>query len=125
MKWHDGEPFTSADVEFTFQMIMDNNGVIAQELNTSVAEMSCPDENTFVMVLKAPNSPIVGTLAWYGNFIIPKHLYEGVEDWKTCAAATTTPVGTGAYKFVSYDRGVSVVLEKNPIITWVSLMLSA
>ena len=56
VKWHDGEPFTSADVEFTFQMIMDNNGVIAQELNTSVAEMSCPDENTFVMVLNAPNS---------------------------------------------------------------------
>lgn len=125
VKWHDGEPFTSADVELTFQMIMDNNGVIAQELNTAVAEMSCLDENTFVMVLKAPNSPILGTLAWYGNFIIPKHLYEGVEDWKTCAAATTTPVGTGAYKFVSYDRGVSVVLEKNPIITWVSLMLSA
>lgn len=71
MKWHDGEPFTSADVEFTFQMIMDNNGVIAQELNTSVAEMSCPDENTFVMVLNAPNSPILGTLAWYANFILP------------------------------------------------------
>lgn len=114
VKWHDGEPFTSADVEFTFQMIMDNNGVIAQELNTSVAEMSCPDENTFVMVLNAPNSPILGTLAWYANFILPKHLYEGVEDWKTCAAATTNPIGTGAYKFVSYDRGVSVVLEKNP-----------
>lgn len=66
------------------------------------------------MVLNAPNSPILGTLAWYANFILPKHLYEGVEDWKTCAAATTNPIGTGAYKFVSYDRGVSVVLEKNP-----------
>ena len=113
VKWHDGEPFTSADVQFTYQMIMDNSGVISQELNTSVAEMSCPDDDTFVMVLNAPNAPILGTLAWYGNFIIPKHLYEGVEDWKTCDAAMN-PVGTGAYKFVSYDRGVSVVLEKNP-----------
>lgn len=114
VKWHDGEPFTSADVEFTYRAIMEKGGVISQQLNTSVAEMSCPDENTFVMVLKAPNSPILGDLAWYGNFILPKHLYEGVEDWKTCEAATAHPVGTGAYKFVSYDRGVSIVLEKNP-----------
>lgn len=114
VKWHDGEAFTSEDVAFTYDMIMKNSGVISQELNNSVAEMSCPDENTFVMVLKAPNAPILGTLAWYGNFILPEHLYKDVEDWKTCAAATTNPVGTGAYKFVSYDRGISIVLEKNP-----------
>ncbi len=114
VKWHDGEAFSSADVEFTYKMIMENSGIISQELNNSVAEMSCPDDDTFVMTLKAPNAPILGTLAWYANFILPKHLYEGVEDWKTCEAATTNPVGTGAYKFVSYDRGVSIVLEKNP-----------
>ena len=114
VKWHDGEAFSSADVEFTYQMIMENSGIISQELNNSVAKMNCPDDDTFVMTLKAPNAPILGTLAWYANFILPKHLYEGVEDWKTCEAATTNPVGTGAYKFVSYDRGVSIVLEKNP-----------
>ena len=112
VKWHDGVPFTSEDCKFTFEMIMENKGVISQELNTFVSELSCPDENTFVMVLNAPNAPILGTLAWYGNFMIPKHLYEGVEDWKTCEAAQH-PIGTGAFKFVSYERGVSIVLEKN------------
>ena len=121
VKWHDGETFSSADVEFTYQMIMDNSGIISQELNNSVAEMSCPDDDTFVMTLKAPNAPILGTLAWYANFILPKHLYEGVEDWKACEAATTNPVGTGAYKFVSYDRGVSIVLERIPTIIWARL----
>lgn len=100
-------------MEFTFQMIMDNNGAIAQELNTSVAEMSCPDENTFVMVLNAPTRP--SWARWPG---IPTSSSPSTSmrcgGLKTCAAATTNPIGTGTYKFVSYDRGVSVVLEKNP-----------
>ena len=46
VKWHDGEPFTSADVEFTYRAIMEKGGVISQQLNTSVAEMSCPDHES-------------------------------------------------------------------------------
>ena len=42
VKWHDGEAFSSADVEFTYKMIMENSGIISQELNNSVAEHELP-----------------------------------------------------------------------------------
>lgn len=59
--------------------------------------------------LKQADATLLGTLAWYEHFIIPKNIYENVEDWSTCEAATSMPIGTGPYKFVSYQSGVSVV----------------
>ena len=96
-------------------MIMDNNGVIAQELNTSVARDEPPGREYLRHGAQRPQLAHPGHAGLVCQLHPPpEHLYEGVEDWKTCAAATTNPIGTGAYKFVSYDRGVSVVLEKNP-----------
>ena len=111
--WHDGEPFTSSDVQFTYEKIIEEGGYLAGDLST-IASMDCPDENTFVATLKEPSAPFLASLAWYCNSILPKHLYENEEDWLTCAAATTSPVGTGPFKFVEATSGVSITLEKNP-----------
>lgn len=113
VKWHDGEPFTAEDVQYTYQRIMDESGFIGGTLTNAVESMECPDDTTFVMTLKAPDATLLGTLAWYENAIIPKHIYEQEEDWLSCEAATGAPIGTGAFKFVEYKKGVSITLEKN------------
>lgn len=113
VKWHDGEPFTSADVKFTYEKIIEENGYLAGDLAV-VDTMECPDDNTFVITLKEPSAPFLSSLAWYNNSILPQHLFDTDEDWTTCAAATTAPVGTGPFKFVSEQSGVSITLEKNP-----------
>lgn len=117
IKWHDGEAFSSEDVKFTYEMIIANEGYLAKDLSI-VSSMECPDENTFVVTLKEASAPFLASLAWYCNSILPKHLYEGVEDWTTCEAATTNPIGTGPFKYVESKSGVSITLERNYDYFW-------
>ena len=104
VKWHDGVPFTSADVKYTYERIMSDNGFIGSTLANTLESIECPDDNTVVLKLKAADATLLGTLAWYENSIIPKHIYEKEADWTTCEAATTKPIGTGAFKFVDHKR---------------------
>lgn len=110
IKWHDGEPFSSADVKFTFDTIISQNGQLAGSL-ASVDEITAPDDNTVVFKLNKNDSSLLGYLSWDACYIIPKHIYEGT-DWGT-NPANQNPIGTGPFKFVSHEKGVSVTLERN------------
>ena len=99
VKWHDGEPFTSADVKWSLEKIAAEG-----YSSTSLANMTAcdtPDDNTVVLTLAQPDSSLIYNLAYYGMSILPKHLYDG-QDWLTCDAATVKPIGTGAYKFADH-----------------------
>lgn len=114
VKWHDGEPFTSADVKYTFERIMSDDGFNGATLSAALESIECPDDDTVVLTLKAADATLLGTLAWYECFIIPKHIYENEADWSSCEAAIRKPIGTGAFKFADYQQGSSITLEKNP-----------
>ena len=110
VKWHDGEPFTSADVKWSLEKIAAEG-----YSSTSLANMTAcdtPDDNTVVLTLAQPDSSLIYNLAYYGMSILPKHLYDG-QDWLTCDAATVKPIGTGAYKFADHQKSVSVTLTAN------------
>ncbi|MEA2661946.1 MAG: peptide/nickel transport system substrate-binding protein [Chloroflexota bacterium] len=113
VKWHDGKPFSSADVVYTFQTIIDKKYPLAQYL--AGATLSAPDANTVVIKLDKANTAFVPLLAqtsnWYGA-ILPKHIYENT-DWAT-NPANSNPVGTGPFQFVSWDRGSQITLKANP-----------
>ena len=110
VKWHDGEPFTSADVKWTYDTMLAENWSKADNIR-NIESIECPDDLTVAMTLKTPDVSIISKLSWYGTFILPKHLYEG-QDTATCEY-NMNPVGTGPYKFVEYNKGVSVTLEAN------------
>ncbi len=110
VKWHDGEPLTSADVKWTFDTIIKENGTARDHLQ-SVESIECPDESTVIFNLKRPDAPFLGFLAWYGTFVMPSHIYEGT-DWTT-NPANEKPIGTGPFKFVEWVRGDHVTLERN------------
>ena len=109
-KWHDGEPFSAEDVIWTLQKVQ-AEGVMGYAL-MGVTAMEAPDAHTVVLTLGAPDASLLYNLAYFGTYILPKHLYDG-QDWLTCEAATTSPVGTGPYKFVEHQRSVSLTLEAN------------
>jgi len=110
VKWHDGEDFTAEDVQFTFETIIEEKGQASGSL-TSVDEITAPDDNTVVFHLNKPDSSLLGNIAWYGTFIMPKHIYEGT-DW-TDNPANQDPVGTGPFTFVEHEKGVNVTIQKN------------
>lgn len=110
VKWHDGEPFTSADVKWTYDTAIAEKWSKADNLS-NIDSIECPDDNTVVMNLKTPDVSIIAKLAWYGTFIMPKHLYEGTDT--ATNPYNQNPVGTGPFKFVEYKAGQYVTLERN------------
>lgn len=110
VKWHDGKPFTSADVKWTLETIIKEKGVAYTNMK-AIDSVDTPNDYTVVVKLKEPSSPFLGFLAWYGTFIMPKHLYENT-DWLT-NPANEKPVGTGPFKFVEWKKGDHVTLEAN------------
>ena len=93
VKWHDGRPFTSADVKFTFERILDPEvGSWLKGFFENVSQVETPDDHTAVVRLRAP-SPTLLYNTWHG--ILPKHIWEK-EDFKksayNCSAGRHRPV---------------------------------
>jgi len=111
VKWHDGTEFTADDVVFTMNTIKEQAGTLSMNL-ANVTSVEAVDKYTVVFKSAVPDTALLYNLAWFGASIIPKHIYEGT-DWTT-NPANQQPIGTGPFKFKSYQTGVSIELEANP-----------
>lgn len=108
--WHDGQPFTSADVLFTYQVYINPKTPTSYaEAYRQVTSASAPDPLTFVVNYDKPYAP---ALASWGVSILPKHLLEGAEITKS--PLSRQPIGTGPYVFKEWIAGEKIVLEANP-----------
>jgi len=117
--WHDGTPFTSADVIATY------DGVLGEgSLNQYVASIEAvldsyeaPDDRTVILRSKTPVRTFLLDAA--SQSIVPAHIWGDVApaDWPTHPGATgqdpAQVVGTGPYKFVEWVPGDHVTLTKN------------
>ena len=117
VRWHDGAPFTSADVAFTWRAIMDpRNAVPNRHAYDRVERVETPDPYTVVFRLKEPFAPFVRSVFAEADTtyrILPHHLLDR-EGSLDRADFNTHPIGTGPYKFVRWDRAQSVSYEANP-----------
>jgi len=111
VRWHDGAPFTSADVAFTQRATMDPaNNVSVRQPNDRVVRLDTPDRYTVVVHLARPYAPFV--VEWNSVGILPAHLLAHLPDVNR-APFNAAPVGTGAFRFVRWERGRDVVLAAN------------
>jgi peptide/nickel transport system substrate-binding protein len=111
VKWHDGAPFTSADVMFTYRRMIDPKTPTAYgDAFKQVRHASAPDPFTFVVEYARPFAP---ALESWGMDILPKHLLEKYPDISK-SPLNMHPVGTGAYRFVEWRTGEKVVFDANP-----------
>ena len=102
--WSDGVEFTADDVVYTVQTLMGHPGMNwSAPLNVNVASVSAPDRDTVVFKLKAPNSRFhtLFTVRWNALWIMPKHVFEKVDDPLTYA--NNPPVALSAYVLKSFD----------------------
>lgn len=107
--WHDGETFTSADVKFTLEAIMDpaNASEIASNYE-EITSIQTPDDYTVTITMSAPN---VAMLDYLTVGILPEHLLAG-KDLAT-DEFNRHPIGTGPYRLEAWDEGQSITLVKN------------
>ncbi|CAH2599950.1 ABC transporter substrate-binding protein [Rhodovastum atsumiense] len=111
-KWHDGTPFTSADVRFTLLNVWKALHPFGRAVYANVTEVETPDPHTAVVVLSAPALYLFNYINTYGSQILPRHLYEGTDILKNPANAA--PIGTGPFRFKEWVRGSHITLERNP-----------
>ncbi len=110
--WHDGEPFTSADVLYSFEKVMDPT-VDAPHLRSYYQDLdsiTAPDDYTVVFTWKKPYFLSFNFSA--GFPILPRHIFDDGTDFNT-HSASRAPVGNGMYRFVSWRTNEEIVLQRN------------
>ncbi|MBR0841252.1 ABC transporter substrate-binding protein [Bradyrhizobium liaoningense] len=104
VKFHNGEPFDSAAVKFSFE----RNAVPTstnkdKSLYQAIEKVEAPDADTIVITMKygEPNLPfLLGQAS--GSIVEPK----------SAATNVTQPVGTGPYQLGAWAKGSSITLSK-------------
>lgn len=110
--WHDGKPFTSADVKFSFdEVLLKFHSRTKAGLEAVLAGIDAPDANTMVFRFKQAYGPLLQRLDVIEAPIVAKHVYEGQDPTK--ADANLKPVGTGPFKLAEYVKGDRVRLVRN------------
>jgi len=112
VKWHDGKPFTSADVQYTVLEVIKKVNPRAGTAYKAVEAVDTPDAYTAVFRLSEPSPAIWSVLSSAEASILPRHLYEGSSPLSN--PWNSKLVGTGPYVFKEWVRGEYVLLERNP-----------
>jgi len=110
VKWHDGKPFTSADVVFSFEKVHGVHHPLGQSTMKYVEKFEAPDAQTVIITLKSVYAPFMLYLGRNGQ-IVPKHVFETVDITKL--SADFVPVGTGPFRFKEWKRGSHIAMERN------------
>jgi peptide/nickel transport system substrate-binding protein len=101
VKFHDGRAMTSADVKYTLDLLFSSNFAksasffenAGDKKQSYIKSVEAPDQRTVVVTLTKPWVGLLSNLVPVP--IIPKDSYESQK---------THPLGTGPFKFISYDN---------------------
>ncbi len=111
VKFHNGDPFSSADAKFSIERTYDPNvKTLVATILTTIDRIEAPDATTLILHTKKPDPLLPARLAFYGGQIVPKKYLESVGN----DGFNSKPVGTGPVKFVSWTKDDKAVLDANP-----------
>ena len=102
VKFTDGTPLDADDVAFSYNQAKTTGEAV--DLST-MDNATAVDKNTVKFTLNKPDSTFSDKLLYVG--IVPSDSYNN-------ETYGTNPVGSGPFKFVQWDKGQQVILEKNP-----------
>jgi peptide/nickel transport system substrate-binding protein len=113
VRWHDGRPFTSADVQYTALEMWKKHLNYGTQLQQYLDAVDTPDPltATFRYTRPMPLDLLLRALCDLG-YVAPRHIFEGTNILEN--PANTAPIGTGPFRFVRYERGQYVIAERNP-----------
>jgi peptide/nickel transport system substrate-binding protein len=115
VKWSDGQPFTSKDVKFTYEYVIDEKTTATTIANYTVIEsIETPDDYTVVIRFKDPNPAWMNVFVGPYGRILPQHILKDyVGEKARTAPFNLNPIGTGPYKVKEFKPGDVVVYEMN------------
>jgi peptide/nickel transport system substrate-binding protein len=113
VKWHDGHPFTSKDVKYTFDIVREAADAPAKmrlsprkDWYANIDAIEAADPYTVVFRMKRPQPSLLLMLASGYSPVYPAHV--------PLADLRQKCVGTGPFKFKEYVRGQTIELVRNP-----------
>ncbi len=111
VKWHDGKPFTSADVKCTWDTVTGKvDGKMRKNPHKTwwfnIKEITVNGPREVVFHLKEPQPSLLVMLAGGFSPVYPCHV--------TAAQMRTAPIGTGPFKFAEFKQNESIKLVRNP-----------
>jgi peptide/nickel transport system substrate-binding protein len=111
VKWHDGKPFTAADVRCTWDLLL---GKTTEKLRvnprkswyTNLSEVITTGDHEATFVLKRPQPAFLALLAAGMSPVYPCHV--------SPAQMRQHPIGTGPFKFVEFKANEDIKVARNP-----------
>lgn len=104
--FHDGSTMDAEDVKFSLDRARAEDSVNAQKaLFAGITDVRVTNASTVVVTLSEPNGNFLFNMAWGDAVIVAPESIEGIKQ---------TPIGTGAFKFVSWIQGDKIELARNP-----------
>jgi peptide/nickel transport system substrate-binding protein len=105
--WHDGEPFTAADVKFTLERVATDSSLQPHESYRQIREVEVLGDHDIIIHTHGPDPLLLNRISRLSSGIVPKHHVDEV-GWE---GFTTDPIGTGPYRFVEWRRDDRVIME--------------
>jgi peptide/nickel transport system substrate-binding protein len=107
LKWSDGQPLTSKDVAFTFNLLKQNKAINLYGINPT--SVSAPDASTVVLTFDQPQYV---NLYYIGSaYMVPQHVWSSVSNPSTFS--DPKPIGSGPYTLKQFSSQ-GFTLTKSP-----------
>ncbi|WP_198144943.1 ABC transporter substrate-binding protein [Pseudorhodobacter aquimaris] len=110
--WHDGQPFTAADVAFSAMEVWKPLQNLGRAIFVNLEAVETPDDHTAIFRFSQPTPvQLIQNALPVVTSVLPKHLYEGSDIKEN--PLNLAPVGTGPFKFAEHRPGQYYRLTKN------------
>ena len=106
IEWHDGTPLTMDDIIFTFEYYKQNGWSVGLAYDT-IAQV---DDKTAVFTFTEPTAYSYLQKLVMSEYVYPKHIWEGIEDYNTLSNTPEGAIGCGPYKLTLHDAEAQLLV---------------